>query len=403
MVHILRRVAGAAAILALASVGSALAQEKPDTGTTKKDKPKKEKTWKTAVRVKANFAYDDNVFLLSQEQKRKLRTAGPAEAISGRFRDMDNVSDYIFTPTLALEAEGPGIGKRKLALEAEAGYNLYLRNSRRSHFDLDLSAAQETSKNGRVKLEFGLVPHYFQKNYLFDAIDLTGNVDADERVYRRAFYYEWDLMGDYKHRLWKGGDASVSGWIGAGYLRRHYNAVFTGRNRSAPHADTGLDLRLTKRVEVDVSYQLSAVDSPRRAEVQILDEPDFGVDFNGDLDALDNDRRTVFPVDRTFTEHRVRVETKIDLPHKVDLEFGYERRDRHFSSHELFDVNHVDRTDGRNAVHGEISYRPNSRTRLSGGYTFADQGTNRPGDPGALGEISDYHRNGAHVAFTYRF
>ena len=47
-------------------------------------KPEKaQKSWKGAVKVEAKGRYDSNTFLLSDRQKTKLQTAGPAEQISG--------------------------------------------------------------------------------------------------------------------------------------------------------------------------------------------------------------------------------------------------------------------------------------------------------------------------------
>src|SRR5260370_8883389 len=89
-------------------------------------KPEKaQKSWKAAVKVEGKGRYDSNTFLLSDRQKTKLQTAGPAEQISGRFKDMNSGHDYIFTPSVKFLAEGPGVGGRRLGLQAGVNYDMY--------------------------------------------------------------------------------------------------------------------------------------------------------------------------------------------------------------------------------------------------------------------------------------
>ena len=173
----------------------------------------KESTWETRVRVGADEGrYDDNVFKLSDGQTSTLQNAGVAEALSGRFNDMEAKSDFVITPTLEIETAGPGMGRRKMALEAKVGFNVYTRNTARRHVEVDLSLAQSTSRNGQARVRFGFIPNYFQKNYLFDAVDGDGDgvISAAERVYRRGEYNTWDVSGDYRHRVLRGENTDVS-------------------------------------------------------------------------------------------------------------------------------------------------------------------------------------------------
>ena len=167
----------------------------------------KKSTWEPRVRVGIDEGrYDDNVFKLSDGQKSTLENAGAAEALSGRFNDMENKFDFIITPTLEIEAAGPGMGRREMALKAKVGFNVYTLNRARRHLEVDLSLAQSTSRNGRARVRFDFVPNYFQKNYLFDAVDGDGDgsISPAERVYRRGVYTTWDVSGDYRHRVLRG-------------------------------------------------------------------------------------------------------------------------------------------------------------------------------------------------------
>ena len=361
--------------------------------------------WETRVRVGADEGrYDDNVFKLSDEQKSTLQNAGAAEALSGRFNDMEAKYDFVITPTLEIETVGPGMGGRKMALEAKVGFNVYTRNTARRHVEVDLSLAQSTSRNGRARVRFGFVPNYFQKNYLFDAVDGDGDgsISDAERVYRRGEYNTWDVSGDYRHRVLRGENTDVFIWGGVGFLTRTYGASFPARNRDVPYGDVGLRVE-RKRWEIDLSGGLAAVNTPRLNEVLLLDEPDFGIDFNGDGDTSDLNVRSVQLVDRTRTALRFEVDAEFELAKSTDLNLTYRRRQRKFLSTEMFDVAHLGRTDYRDVVNVALSFRLVAGLNMGIGYYYAAQDTNRIGDPGSVGETTDYRRNRASVVFRYGF
>jgi hypothetical protein len=350
--------------------------------------------------VEAKGRYDSNVFLLSDRQKTKLQTAGPAEQISGRFNDMNSVHDYIFTPSVKFLAEGPGFGGRKLGLQAGVNYDMYFLNPRRRHVNIEIAAEQSTSRNGRARVKFEYAPRYFYTNYLADATNYTSSVLPSERVYKPDVYSEWDLTVDYRYRL-AGGRAGLLGR--AGYLQRRNQAPFIGHDRNEPHVGGGLDFGLTKWWRIDGNYDFALVDSPRVQEVMILNEPDFGVDFNNDGDATELNIRTVQFVDRRHHEQRFRADTKLGIREKSYFEFGYERRHRNFSSKEPFDVFHNGRTDNRDTLQVAFTSHLNDRVQFTTGYSYALENSNRPNDPGVVGEVNDYKRAGAFVSLSYRF
>ena len=388
-------------LLLVSTCPSAMAKNSPG-----KKPAKGQKSWKGAVKVEARGRYDTNIFLLSDSQKTRLQTAGPAEQISGRFNDMKSPSDFIFTPSVKLLAEGPGLGGRKLGLEAGVNYDLYFRNPRRRHIDIELAAAQNTSRNGRTRVKFEYTPSYFYRNFLADATNLTTSVSASERVYRPDVYSEWDVTADYRHRL---ADGKVAFLGRAGYLRRRNQApsgtftTFVGRDRNAPHVGGGLEFELAKWWRVDGNYDLALVDSPRVLEVMILNEPDFGVDFNSDGNATDLSIRTVQFVDRRHREHLYRLSAKLGIREKSYFEIGYQRRHRNFLSKEPFDVFHNGRTDNRDTIHFAFISHLNHGLQFTTGYNYILENSNRPNDPGVVGEVNDYKRSVGFVGLSYRF
>lgn len=385
----------AVGMLLVATCPAALAQKQH-----KKEPAKAQKSWKAAVKVEAKGHYDTNTFLLSDSQKTRLQASNPDDQISGRYNDMNSVHDFIFTPSVKLLAEGPGFRGRKLGLEAGLRYDRYFLNPRRSHFNIELAAEQNTSRNGRARVKFEYMPSYFYKNYLADATNYTTSVTASQRVYKPNVYSEWDLTVDYRYRLAGGRTALLAR---AGYLQRRDQAPFVGHDRNAPHFGGGVEFGLTKWWRVDGNYDLALVDSPRVQEVMILNEPDFGVDFNNDGNTTDLSMRTVQFVDRRHREHLFRASTKLGIREKSYVEFGFERRHRNFLSKEPFDIFHNGRTDDRNTFQLAFVSHLNDRFQLSTGYNYIFENSNRPNDPGVVGEVNDYKRGVGFIGLTYRF
>lgn len=381
-------------VLFLATCLSAVAEDSSGA------KPAAHKTWTAAVKLEGKGRYDTNVFLLSDHQETKLRTAGPAEQISGRFQDMNSVSDYIFTPSVRFLTEGPGLAGRKLGLQAGVNYDMYFLNPKRRHFDFDLAVEQDTSRNGRVRVKFDYIPSYFYKNYLADATNFTSSVTASERIYKPDIYNEGDLTVDYRYRI-AGGRTMVT--ARGGYLKQRNVAPFVGHDRNEPHGGGGIDFGLTRWWRINGTYDYAVVDSPRVQEVMILNEPDFGVDFNNDGNTSDLSMRTVQFVNRSHHQQLIQVNTKLGLTERSFVEFGYEQRLRAFLSKEPFDIIHNGRTDARDSFNVALSSHLGRSLQLTTGYSYIFQNSNLPNDPGVTGEINDYKRNVGFAAIAYRF
>lgn len=356
--------------------------------------------WKASVKIEGKGRYDSNIFLLSDHLETKLENAGPAEQVSGRFNDMNSVSDFIFTPSAKLMNSGTGVGGQRMAVELGAGYDIYFLNPRRRHFDFDFVVEQNISRNGRLRVKFDYLPSYFYRNYLADATNYTTSVTAAERVYKPDVYSDEDLTVDYRYRF-----ADGRSWVTGrgGYLRRRNGAPFVGHDRNEPYGGGGIDFGLTKWSRLSGDYDYASVDCPHVQEVMILNEPDFGVDFNNDGDASQMSIRTVQWVNRSHHQQLIHATTRFGYSEGSSLSFNYERRLRTFLSKEPYDIYHNGRTDTRDSLGVTFTSHPGRNLQLMAGNSYSFQNANLPNDPGITGEVNSYKRNVAFVAMTYRF
>lgn len=362
--------------------------------------------WQIKLDAQGELEHNSNVFRLSPAQEGKIKLDLPGDQVSGRFKDMESVSDLIFSPSLAFKALiRRSLFGRKLSLRAGVRYHQYRQNPKMSYANVGLSIQQEISKRSKLRFRSEYIPSRFRKNYLAEAIDDTGQVTRDERIYREGVYREWDVALDYKHRFLKRkkGKLGLTGDILVGYTLRRYDAPFEGRDKEALRGRLLVDLDLTKWWKADVEFTYESVDRPVGQEVLILDEPDFLVDFSGDGDQLDIDIRTVQRIDRSYVIQRIEVSTQFDLTKSLDFSAGYERFMRDYSSREPIDPIHIDREDRRDAIKLELDYRVWRGLNFKASYKQVIQKTNRSGDPGSLGEITDYKAMVFSGGLVYRF
>jgi hypothetical protein len=367
-----------------------------------------DRSWSPAARLEAEVRYDDNPFLLTSGRKRRLEAGSPADSQSGRFRDMQSATDVIPIPSLRLGIAGPGLGGRRIEIEADVAYETNIQNARRRHAELGVGIEQSLRRGGRLRLSADWRPSYFHKNYLADAVDLNsdGDIGPEERRYASGTSNEIDLSLRYRHRLVKATKRrplGVTAELDAGYLDCSYDAPFAGRSRSGPGAGAGLTFDLGRRWVIALDYAFASLGGDPTQEVLILNENDFGQDFNGNLSTSDDSARAVVLVDRSRAEHEIGLSVQGELGKAGTLDLGYARRLRNFSSSQPFDVVNRDRRDVRSELAAELDLRLASGVHLALGARRAAQATNRAGDPGATGEVADYTRYVASAGLRYRF
>lgn len=361
-------------------------------------------SWKAQTKVES----EDNTFNLSPGVIFDKNLNDPRDAASGRYKDMDSVSDIILSPTLSFDAGGKtGLLPGKLVLGLDLGYNYYTQNPLKGYADFGLSIEQETSKQGSVRLQTRFIPAKFKKALLADGVDsnLNGKISRGERVYKAGNFSELDLELDYSHKLLKRKDAGLglTGMVLAGYNTKRYNMPFKGRNEVGMRAGLEFGLDLLKNWTADIGYTLASSKSPITAEVQILDEPDFKTDFNGDADILDLNVRSVQRVNRSNTERRLGMSTTVGITGSLDLTAGYGYLDRDFSSNEAFNSANKGRKDRKNTYQAGFALQLSKAARLKLNYKYEGQRTNRAGDPGSIGEVTDYINRTIGGSVTYKF
>jgi hypothetical protein len=355
--------------------------------------------WRPTARVQTEVRADDNPFLLDADHKGRLANPSAGDQANGRYRDMESATDIIAIPSIQFRGKGDGLGGRTLAISADAAYELNVHNQARRHAELRFEVEQRVRKGGDVRFTADWRPSYFHKNYLEDAVDLNtdANISSAERIYTRATSRDLDLALQYRQQI-----NTVSAAFSAGYLNRRYAAPFDVRSRRGPGFRGDLALQASPAVTLGVGYSLASLAGDPGTAVLILDESEFGVDFNGNLTTTDSSARAAVLVDYSRLEQQLgaSITTQAGV---VTVALEYDRRTRDFSSTQPYDVANRDRHDVLNefTLAGEVEM--GAAARLAAGYRRGSQTTNRPADPGSTGDASDYTRTMAWLGVRYRF
>jgi hypothetical protein len=364
----------------------------------------KNKGWRIAPTLRLGAEYDNNLFLLSTSKKDDVANPSAAAVTSGRYAEMESANDVLTTMSAGLSLKGPGLFGRSSLVSPEVAYELYARNTARSNVSLGLSLQQDLSAGSRVRFKGRLMPSYFARNYMADAVDqdLSGSITPEERVYATGEYRESELGADYRLRLAKstkkhGIGASLQ--VGGGYYDRSYDAPFAGRDLHGPILGAELLMELGRRISFEVSYDYSSLSATASNQVLLIDEPDFGQDLNGNGTASDLNARVLTMVDRSKREHSLGASVLLELSRPVDLSLGYEHRWRRYTSAQSLDVVNRGRRDQRDQVSADLRFRLAKDLRLRLGAVHAVQDLNRAGDP--AGEIDDYTRSQARLGLGY--
>ena len=390
------------------SAGIALAQQPNPSTRVKAPKPAKPQAapepWRFAPTFGVFAEYDDNVFLLAPAQRSRIATP-PAGSPPSRFANMERVSDIVTKVRAELPFSGPGVGGRTLAVTPELKYDYYAANAERRSVQLGLSAAHNLGGGSRIRVQGEMSPSTFFKNYLSNAVDadLNGSISRSERVYAPGSYAERLIAADYRFRLKKSTKASpMAAFVqaGAGHYGRTYDAPFARRDQSGPIASLGLILD-RGRVEFEAGYDFASLGATPGRAVLLLDEPVFGVDFNGNGNATDLSARAFEMVDHSRTEHGVNLIARMPVGARSRLELDYSHRRRSFGSKQPYDVSNNGRKDARNEVAGELAIKLAHSVRLLAGFAMQRQVVNKALD--AVGEVADYSRQRATIGLRYQY
>jgi hypothetical protein len=392
-----RRVLPVLLALAAQVPGSRALAQQPGAGAS----------WRPTVRLQSEVRYDNNPFLLDTVHKQKLEGPSAADSVNGRFRDMTRGTDVIPIPSLQLGLEGPGLGGRILGVSAGVAYETNLHNAARRHAELEFRIDQALRRAGGLRFTADWRPSYFHKNYLADAVDLdaNGNISAAEKRYEAARSNELDLALRYRHRLLKSTDqrpVGITAELEAGYLGRSYDAPFAGRSRNGPDGRAGLAVQMGPAWTLGVDYGVASLGGDVDSAVLILDENEFGVDFNGNLTITDPSARAAVLLDYSRVERQLDVTLQGDVG-AASVAVGYGLRKRRFSSTQPYDVVNRARRDRLHELTADVDLRLAAGLHMDFGVRRGAQTTDRAGDPGSVGEVADYSRFVASAGLRYRF
>jgi hypothetical protein len=255
-----------------------------------------------------------------------------------------------------------------------------------------------------LRLQGQFTPSYFARNYMADAVDqdANGSITDAERVYVSGEYREGEFGADYRLPLTKSNKKHPWGaslQLGGGYYSRSYDARFDGRSLRGPTAGAKLLLDLGRSVEFNLGYDYSSLGATPSNQILLLDEPDFGLDLNGNGTASDLSARAVTMVDRSRREHSVGASLRFEPSKKAEITLGYEHRRRQYTSNEPLDDVNRGRRDTRRQMSADIRFRLSKDLRLRLGAIHSAQKLNRTADP--AGEIDDYTKSQGRLGLSY--
>lgn len=360
------------------------------------------KTWKFASAFSLAAELDNNPFLLSPTAKDRL-VSPPASTPASRYANMEKASDLVTKLRAELEFRGPGLFGQTMAIIPEFGYDNYAANGERSFSKGSIALAQSLGRGSRIRVKAEFTPSTFFKNYLSDATDANGDgaIALSERVYKPGSSTERTITADYIFRLKKSRKASPTGAflrVGAGHAAESYEAPFSVRDRAGPFASLGVALD-RGRLELDVGYDYASLGATPSRAVRLLDEPAFGVDFNGNGRTTDLNARAFEMVDYSRTEHGLSLGGRFPMGKRTTMRADFEHRRRSFGSEQPYDVSNRGRADWRNSVGAGASFKLAKSLSLATGLVMQKQTLNKPLD--TTGDVADYSRLRLTTGLTY--
>ncbi len=322
----------------------------------------------TKVRVRGQISgeYNDNFFRLDGDQITRAEANDTRDVISKRFKDIDSVSDFILSPTLIvdLNIKSPLKGRLKSSLTGK--YNIHLENDKASYPEIAFEITQPVVKKGRVRLESEFIYGFFRNNYLSGAEDLNSNdnISRDERIYSEATYNEIEALCAYRQRIRKRQDSN-SPWLSIpgvsvepliGVRLRDYNDTFENRDRDIIFGGAIIDLKLNKKLGLEIQYRFEDIKCPNGTETVLFDETINGVDVNGDAAVVEN-AALATGVNFSRDQHIIELESAFELNKQWQGYLGYRLRSLAYSSTNPLDVDHYQTKETRHRIRAGIQWR----------------------------------------------
>jgi hypothetical protein len=382
-----------------------------DAKSKKKKSTKSEWVWD--VELEATSRYDSNIFKFSDSQTSRFDQGRASDKTSGRFDDIRDTDDLILTPYFGIIVTGEGLLGKTFEVTADAKVKYYTFNPAKSYPGFGFEVSQSLGGGKELDFDLGYSVDRFSRNHLSGASDLTGNVSASERVYSPGIFDSGSAQLKYSQRLWERskkrqsvlediGLREIEGAVRVGYGMRDYESPFSKRDRDELTPGFDIDFQIAKSWRLDLGYRFRYIDTANGREVMIRDETGFGVDLNGDLDATDENRRTVQRSDRSRIDHGVKLELGWEFAKRWDTWVGYEITLQEFLSRERFDLSYRDRKDIRHVVYTGLEWKFSTHwaARVEGEWTTEQSERLSIGDED---EETEYDRYVVYMSLAVRF
>jgi hypothetical protein len=359
----------------------ALAQS-PDK-TEERTATHKDNTSEYKFYAATGIEYSDNIFRLTDEQISKMEANNQKDVISGRFKNMDSVSDIMIEPTLGLKIISGGLWDGKFRLASSLTYNYFTKNSRSSYPEAKLRLSNSIGKRGDLILEGDYISGFFKKNYLSSVNDENGNgnIPRDERTYSSAIYDEYEGLIAYNYKLIKKKHKEISGFDVQPFLgfgNRKYNSIFHNRDQKITFMGLKTDLEVSSKFDVEMSYQYEDVSSPALDELVLYNEIASKNDANGDGVRKKN-APLVTRIDRSSKRNTLEIKPSYTLLENGLIFISYKRRTTDYLSDNLFDIEHYNVDAVRQQIKTGFSYKFTRAWTVEAEYCRTDDDNDEDG------------------------
>jgi len=327
--------------------------------------------------IKASSEYNDNIFSLSGSQESTYYENNPEDNTSGRFEDMNSLSDNIFSPEFGMGYKINNPFGGRLELSSQVIFNYFVENENKSYPEFGLNIKQTVSEYTEIRLETSYIYGFFNKNYLSDITDLAGpNVGRDERIYSAGIYDEFEVTADYRYSFdLKGKDMfftelRLKPYLGFNF--RKYNSDFENRDRDVLFSGLSIDLEMLKVIELSAGYEYELISSPGNEELILFDEIEYGSDVNGDFSIRAN-APLFTEIDRSADRHKFEIGTKIGLFKDLELDMGYGYTQTIYSSDNELDLSHYEQTENSWQTEASLKYKFSKFLNCEIGYQYENE------------------------------
>lgn len=333
-----------------------------------------------------DFEHSDNIFHLTDSQESRIDADDPEDSESGRFNDMESVSDNIVSPAFGMKYKfkGKGLCGDDLRLSARVKYNYHMENQEKSYPEARIQMKNDIGKKSALVLEANFLFDFFKKNYLTDYDDENdnGNISRDERIYSFAIYDEYEGILAYEHELYKNNDNTLSQVDIKpffGFSTRSYNSPFDNRGRDIAFGGLELTLEFLSKIDLELVYQYENAGYPGGEELVLFDETRLETDVNDDGE-IEANAPLVTTIDRSANRHTIEINPSFKISKDLLFFLGYEYRISDYASGNPLDLDHYENTSYRSKIKTGIEYEFSKSWSTGIEYSQTDDEDEEDGD-----------------------